>query len=106
LDALFDVGRDIPAPKPARVELDALGRELYKEQVPQGGYESEGFAEFVRLWASDPGQATAKAPETAKWWESEVVAKNKALADALAPVRETALALFPVPTSSALSLTS
>ena len=30
----------------------------------------EGFAEFLRLWATQPGQAADKAPNFHAWWES------------------------------------
>jgi hypothetical protein len=45
-----------------RGELVRLGKDLYGKIVPTGGYKSEGFAEFIRLWMEDRPQAKKKAP--------------------------------------------
>ena len=45
-----------------RAELGALGKALYGNRKPTGGYKSEGFAEFVRLWITDRDLAKQKAP--------------------------------------------
>src|SRR5690606_7928634 len=34
-------------------ELSALGRALYGDTVPAGGYKREGFAEFIRIWLTE-----------------------------------------------------
>jgi len=72
-----------------RAELYRLGKQLYGDANPSGGYHSEGFAEFVRLWFTDSEQAKQKAPAFAAWLEGKLgeepkLAKAMATAQALA----------------------
>ncbi|MDR2512852.1 MAG: hypothetical protein LBD01_03540 [Puniceicoccales bacterium] len=43
-----------------------VGKNLYGAEIPAGGYESEGFAEFLKLFLLDPGKAQAIASATFK----------------------------------------
>lgn len=52
-----------------RRELQAMGKALYGNKKPVGGYKSEGLAEFVRLWVTDREQAKAQAPAFAAEFE-------------------------------------
>jgi hypothetical protein len=69
-------------------ELFKLGRDLYGSKRPVGGYESEGWAEFFRLYVLDPEKAEALAPETAKWFKRDVLDLNPMLAKAVAETQE------------------
>src|SRR5690606_10944319 len=51
-------------------ELAALGRDLYKDQQPAGGYKREGWAEFVRLWLTTE-EAEQRAPNLHRWFEED-----------------------------------
>lgn len=86
-DALFGKGNiwqnNKAVPQPARAELLQLGKDLYGNTAPVGGYYSEGFAEFNRLYLTDPDKAQAKAPGFMAYWEAEL-AKRPALAKAMA----------------------
>lgn len=57
-------------PSGAPTELRRLGRALYGSTRPAGGYMREGFAEFVRLYLSDPGKAAKTAPKFNAHFES------------------------------------
>lgn len=58
-------------------ELLAMGKALYGNQKPAGGYKREGWAEFVRQWITEStlqGQhidVSKLAPEVHKWFEGE-----------------------------------
>ena len=58
-------------------ELAALGRALYGNRQPNGGYKREGFAEFMRLWLSDQPQAKQSAPLFADWFENTFLASHQ-----------------------------
>jgi len=53
---------DTRFPKHWRKELVALGKALYGSTKPAAGYTREGFAEFLRLWVTDPASAADAAP--------------------------------------------
>lgn len=82
-DVLYGAGnvwsKNQAVPVPARAELEQLGRDLYGSKKPQGGYHSEGFAEFNRLYLTDPAQAQAKAPGFFAFWEAELAKRPKLL---------------------------
>lgn len=50
-------------PREWRKELVMLGRQLYGDQVPAGGYASEGWAETIRFLALDPARLKRQAPK-------------------------------------------
>jgi hypothetical protein len=60
-------------------ELVKLGRALYGDKRPAAGYKREGFAEFVRLFVSDPAKAKAQAPQFSAWFEGEFAGANPAV---------------------------
>ncbi len=51
-----------PNSKAMRAELKKLGEALYGKRKPEGGYKSEGLAEFTRLYIEDRAKAKAEAP--------------------------------------------
>lgn len=69
------------------VELTRLGRALYPIK-PWNGWDSEGFAEFFRLYLTRPELVKQHAPETTKWFESTFNVDNKAWKKGLAEVRQ------------------
>ncbi len=50
-------------------ELLQMGRDLYGDHAPNGGYKREGWAEYVRMWLTTEGEAQAKAPNLTKWFD-------------------------------------
>lgn len=69
-------------------ELIQLGQRLYKresderqftirgdveatEDAPTGGWKREGFAEYLRLWGTDPEQAQELAPNFTRWFDGQ-----------------------------------
>ncbi|MGN1359502.1 MAG: hypothetical protein ACI4X9_03485, partial [Kiritimatiellia bacterium] len=56
-------------PKAAVDELVSMGKALYGKQQPTGGYAAEGFAEFIRGWATASPDLSSIAPETLAWFE-------------------------------------
>ena len=68
---------------PAQRELQALGRELYGDTKPAGGYRREGWAEFTRLWLTDQATASEKAPKLTAWFETTFLPDNPEVATAL-----------------------
>ncbi len=65
-------------PREARAELVALGRELYGDRQPAGGYAREGFAEFLAKWMAHPAEAEARAPKLAAWFRDVFMAEHPA----------------------------
>ena len=51
-------------------ELIQLGRDLYGDQKPGGGYRAEGFAEFIRDFLTG-GDIQKKAPKLYEWFTTE-----------------------------------
>lgn len=65
----------------AQAELRRLGKEMYGETVPKGGYESEGFAEYMAYRVTE-GTAADRAPVFHEWfngWLATQPAIEKAL---------------------------
>jgi len=77
----------------ARRELFRLGVDLYGRTKPNGGYYSEGFAEFIRLWLTDQRLAKKLAPSFAEYWEGEL-AKRPEFAEAIQKASDLAHAWF------------
>ncbi len=71
-------------------ELDKLGRDLYGDEKPNGGYVREGFADFVRFYLTDPVAAKAKAPKTLRVFEQEFLAGRLLARKMLIRARESA----------------
>lgn len=63
----------------ARAELVGLGKALYGETKPVGGYAREGFAEYLRIFLTE-GSAAARraAPEFGRWFDSAWLPKQPA----------------------------
>lgn len=68
-------------------ELTRLGQALYKQR-PHNGWDSEGFAEFFRLYLTRPDLIGGAAPTTLKWFESTFNTDNKVWKKQLAEVRQ------------------
>ena len=64
-------------------ELDHLGKLLYGDKVPNGGYAREGLAEFTRMWAMSPEALRTVAPNAWRWFEAEFLMRNRALGSEL-----------------------
>jgi len=60
----------------AKSELVALGKALYGEKVPTGGYQREGFAEFVRLWVENRDEAKLLAPNFYDYFDTTVLGQH------------------------------
>lgn len=78
------------ASKTMQRELAALGKALYGDRKPAGGYKSEGFAEYVRLYVSDPAALSEKAPTFHAWFENTFLVENPEVAGAFAESRAAA----------------
>ncbi|MGI5841613.1 MAG: hypothetical protein ACOX6N_05350, partial [Patescibacteria group bacterium] len=59
-----------------RAELLKLGRALYGDTKPKGGYKAEGFAEFIRMFLTGDGRLKIDAPETYNWFMTEFLPAN------------------------------
>lgn len=59
----------------AQGELYRLGKALYGNVVPSGGYLREGFAEYIRTHLSDPDALMVKAPDFTRWFDSTFLAQ-------------------------------
>ncbi len=70
------IGRPESLSDEALAELHALGKELYGDQSPAGGYVSEGFAEYVSYWLLDPEAAAREAPTFTVWFEETALAQQ------------------------------
>lgn len=57
-------------------ELLKLGKALYGSKKPTGGYKREGFAEFVRIWVTDPDSVRRVAPQFNTYFEKTFLAKT------------------------------
>lgn len=75
-----------PIPRGALKELVKLGKELYGDQRPSGGYRTEGFAEFGRLFLTQDDVST-KAPQMHKYFTEEFLPNNPELKKSLDAAR-------------------
>jgi len=57
-------------------ELAQLGRDLYGDTRPAGGYRAEGFAEFIREYLTGSDEIQARAPRLYAWFTTEYLADN------------------------------
>ncbi len=69
-------------------ELVALGKALYGNTKPAGGYKREGFAEFWRRWFENDATLKNDAPEFYVWFEDTFLAGNPELRDAAVRARD------------------
>lgn len=77
-------GVDKTVPDAAKKELFKIGKALYGDKKPAGGYHSEGFAEFFRMMVEGGHQNAKKhAPEFSKWFEAKVLHTNPKLSKAI-----------------------
>jgi len=89
--ALFGGKLSGQVPIPVKRELIAMGKALYGKKKPTGGYLSEGFAEYMRLYVTGGRDVAAKvAPEFAPWF-AEKVAGDKKLTEALEKASQAAI---------------
>lgn len=70
-------------------ELHALGKRLYGNVSPNGGYLREGFAEYVRMWLSDPDALMKSAPEFTQWFDRTFLPANPDVLRAMEAARNT-----------------
>lgn len=77
-------------PRAVRDELYAAGKRLYGTKIPNGGYRSEGHAEFIRHYFTRDDARTAF-PETTAWYDTHVIGNKEyaAFKKAVEPARET-----------------
>ncbi|MDH3570664.1 MAG: hypothetical protein OER89_10840 [Gemmatimonadota bacterium] len=57
-------------------ELTKLGRQLYGNTKPNGGYKREGFAEFWRRWLEEDPTLQADAPLFSAWFDAEFLPEH------------------------------
>ena len=67
-------------------ELVALGKALYGKKKPSGGYKSEGWAEFLRMYLTGE-DIVAAAPALTQWFTQEYLAKEPSTAKSLATIK-------------------
>lgn len=69
-------GRGAPKlSKPAMRELIKMGRDLYGNRKPTGGYGEEGIAQWVRHYVTDPELLATKAPEFTRFMDTVLAAE-------------------------------
>lgn len=68
-------------------ELVKMGRDLYGNRKPTGGYGEEGIAQWARFYVIDPAKLKADAPAFSAWMETSVLAKEPGLRDAMEQAR-------------------
>lgn len=60
---------------------------IYREELAAVSYNKnsvkEGWAEFVRLWATQPEEARARAPNVFAWWETHLLSAEPEFAKAM-----------------------
>lgn len=69
-------------------ELYRLGKDLYQDVVPNGGYLREGFSEYTRLWLTNHNVLMQKAPEFTRWFETQMLPKHPHVMEAMKAARE------------------
>jgi hypothetical protein len=80
--AIVKATADPAVRKQASAELVQLGKDLYGNRRPQGGYASEGVAEFGKFYVTDPSHLQRRAPVATKLL-TEILAKHPELKGAL-----------------------
>lgn len=77
--------------EPVMAELTRLGKLANPgEHIPPNGYLSEGWAEFVRVWAMQHEDLMHFAPETTRWFDGTLLKKHPEFAAALDRARGSA----------------
>lgn len=76
-----------PPSSAIRQELLALGKALYGQKQPPGGYKSEGWAEFLRIYLTDD-DAQTKAPALYKFFTETFLPGRPKMAANIAAVRQ------------------
>jgi hypothetical protein len=74
------------APPKVKRELERLGKDLYGDKRPSGGYANEGFAELFRIMLTEDAPRS-KAPAAYDWMTKDVLAKNAALSKKVTEAR-------------------
>lgn len=75
-----------PGSKAIADELMKLGKDLYGDTKPPGGYKSEGWAEFTREYLTGE-EAEIKAPNLHKWFTQTYLKNNPDVAKNLAKLK-------------------
>jgi GGDEF domain-containing protein len=71
-----------------RQELLDLGKALYGKRKPANGYESEGWAEFIRHYVTEPSHLETAAPQAFDWFEKTFLERNPKLKKGLLLARD------------------
>lgn len=74
-------------PKEAARELVQMGRDLYGDRRPAGGYGEEGIAEWTSFYVTEPHTLAQKAPTFTAWMDG-ILAQEPMLKTALLQARE------------------
>ena len=69
-------------------ELAALGKALYGNKKPNGGYKREGWAEFWKKWLKEEKGLEQSAPELYRWFHEEFLTLNPEIAAAAQKAKE------------------
>lgn len=95
-DRVFNGFRKQPNVPSTRPWIKGPNAQTYSNELRELSYDRtkvyEGFAEFVRLWMTQPAHAQAAAPQFTKWWEDFV--KTNPLGPILAQTQEGMLQWF------------
>lgn len=70
-----------------QADLVRLGKALYGDTKPAGGYKREGFAEYIRLYTTEPEMAPLAAPKFHPWFEVTFLDDKPEVRKALLEVR-------------------
>jgi len=76
-----------PGSKAIADELMAMGKALYADRKPPGGYKSEGWAEFTREYLTGE-EAQQKAPNLYEWFTETYLEENPDVAKKLARTKK------------------
>lgn len=75
----FRVNKNRPSTRPWNPGAHPQWK-IFNQELKSVSYDEaktyEGFAEFIRLWMTQPSAARSKAPAFSRWWENEFVAKH------------------------------
>lgn len=77
--------------KDAAQELIELGRSLYGDTVPNAGYGSEGFAEFMYYWITQPSVAREAAPAFHRYFVQNILGNDAKLKTGLEAAQDAAV---------------